>query len=217
MNYPEFHYKWEWRLRSPPERLWPFVADTNRFNRDTGLPGVRLADDAVRESARQNLGFSKLGVQVEWEEEPFEWVRPYRFGVHRRYRAGPVASTRVLVELEPLPRGGTRLVYHTWLRPKNLLGVTTVPALMRFSYARAFDAAFRRYDQLAMTAEPALEQPAGVRFIPGGRARLDALRRELVARTEEPELVARLVETVERGTTSSWQGYAPTRSRMRGA
>jgi adenylate cyclase len=199
MSYPEFHYNWEWRLRSPPERLWPFVADTNGFNRDTGLPGVRRADDAVRENARQNLRFSKLGVQVEWEEEPFEWVRPYRFGVHRRYRAGPVASTRVLVELEPLPSGGTRLVYHTWIRPKNLLGVTTVPVLMRFSYARAFDTAFRRYDELAMMAEPVLEQPAGVRFIPGGRARLDALRRGLVERTDEPELVARLVETVERG------------------
>ena len=199
MSYPEFHYKWEWRLRSLPERLWPFVADTNRFNRDTGLPGVRRADDAVRENARQNLRFSKFGVQVEWEEEPFEWVRPYRFGVHRRYRAGPVASTRVLVELEPLPSGGTRLVYHTWIRPKNLLGVTTVPALMRFSYARAFDTAFRRYDELAMMAEPVLEQPASVRFTPGGRARLDALRRGLVELTDEPELVARLVETVERG------------------
>jgi class 3 adenylate cyclase len=199
MSYPEFHFKWEWRLRSPPQRLWPFVADTNRFNRDTGLPAVRLADDAVQVNARQNLRFSKLGVQAEWEEEPFEWVRPYRFGVHRRYRAGPVASTRVLVELEPLPRGGTRLVYQTWIRPKNLLGVTTVPALMRFSYRRAFDTAFRRYDELAMTSDPALEQPAGVRFIPGGRARLDALRRVLVERTGEPELVARLVETVERG------------------
>ena len=46
MGYPEFHYKWEWWLRSSPERLWPFVADTNRFNRDTGLPGVRT-DDAI--------------------------------------------------------------------------------------------------------------------------------------------------------------------------
>jgi class 3 adenylate cyclase len=199
MGYPEFHYKWEWRLRSSPERLWPFVADTNRFNRDTGLPSVRRADGAVRENARQNLRFSKLGVRVEWEEEPFEWVRPYRFGVHRRYSAGPIASTRVLIELEPLPSGGTRLAYHTWVRPKNLLGVTTVPALMRFSYRRAFDIAFRRYDELAMIADPAFEQPAGVRFIPGGRARLDALRRRLLERTDEPELVARLVETVERG------------------
>src|SRR3712207_22550 len=199
MSYPVIHYKWEWRLRSPPERLWPFVADTNRFNRDTNLPAVRRADDAVQENARQNLRFSKLGLQVEWEEEPFEWVRPYRFGVRRRYRAGPVSSTRVQVELEPLPRGGTRLVYQTWIRPKNLLGVTTVPALMRFSYRRAFDTAFRSYDELAMTADPALEQSAGVRFIPGGRARLDTLRRGLVERTGEPGLVARLVETVERG------------------
>jgi adenylate cyclase len=199
MNYPEFHYKWEWRLRSPPERLWPFVADTNRFNRDTGLPSVRHAEGAVRENARQNLRFSKLGVRVEWEEEPFEWVRPYRFGVHRRYSAGPVASTRVLVELETLPGGGTWLVYHSWIRPKNLLGVTTVPALMRFSYRRAFDTAFRRYDELAMTADHALEQPAGVHFVPGGRARLDTLRRGFLERMDEPELVARLVETVERG------------------
>ena len=199
MAYPEFHYKWEWRLRSPPERLWPFVADTNRFNRDTSLPAVHLTDDTVQENARQNLRFSRLGVQVEWEEEPFEWVRPYRFGVHRRYRAGPVASTRVLVELEPLSRGGTHLVYQTWIRPKNVLGVTTVPLLMRYSYRHAFDTTFRRYDELAMRADPALEQPADVRFIPGGRARLDNLRRELVERTGEPGLVARLAETVERG------------------
>jgi class 3 adenylate cyclase len=199
MGYPEFHYKWEWRLRSSPEQMWTFVADTNRFNRETGLPSIRRADDAVRENARQNLRFSRLGLEVEWEEEPFEWVRPYRFGVHRRYSAGPVASTRVLVELESLPSGGTRLLYHTWIRPKNLLGMITVPALMRFSYRRAFDTAFRRYDELAMIAGPVLEQPAGVRFVPGGRARLDALRRELVERTGERELVARLVETVERG------------------
>jgi class 3 adenylate cyclase len=199
MGYPEFHYKWEWWLRSSPERLWAFVADTNRFNRDTGLPGVRRADDEIRENARQNLLFSKLGVRVEWEEEPFEWVRPYRFGVHRRYSAGPVALTRVLVELEPLPRGSTRLGYDTWIRPKSLLGVTTVPLLMRFSYRHTFDTAFRRYDELAMAADSVFEQSAGVHFTPGGRARLDALRRELLERTDEPELVARLVETVERG------------------
>src|SRR5918911_186511 len=199
MTYPEFHYKWEWRLRSPPERLWPFVADTNRFNRDTSLPAVHLTDDAVQENARQNLRFTRLGVQVEWEEEPFEWVRPFRFGVHRQYHAGPVASTRVLVELKPLPSGGTRLVYHTWIRPKNLLGVIAVPVLMRLFYRRAFGSAFRKYDELAATAHTPFEEQASVRFTPGGRARLDAIRRELVKRTGEPDLVARLVETVEKG------------------
>ena len=37
-SYQEFHYCWEWQLQSGPELLWPLVADTNRFNKDTGLP-----------------------------------------------------------------------------------------------------------------------------------------------------------------------------------
>ncbi len=198
MRYPEFHYRWEWWLRSTPEQLWPFVADTNRFNRDTGLPAVHHTESETRENARQSLQFSRLGVQVEWEEEPFEWVRPYRFGVHRRYRAGPVASVRVLVELTPQPEGGTRLLYQTWVRASNLLGMLTVPVLMRFSNHRTFDAAFHRYDELAMTASPVPEQPWKVHLAPGGRARLAALQRKLSEQTGEPELVARLVDTIEK-------------------
>ncbi len=207
MRYPELHYRWEWHLRSSPEQLWPFVTDTNRFNRDVGLPAVHRADDETRENARQNLRFSRLGVRVEWEEEPFEWVRPYRFGVHRRYSAGPVASTRVLVELIPQPKGGTLLVYRTWVRPSNPLGMAAIPAVMELSNRRAFGAVFRKYDELAVEAEP---DPEGLQdatlalgddsaLAPGGHARLDALRRVLVERTGEPELVARLVEAVEKG------------------
>jgi hypothetical protein len=217
MGYPEFHYEWEWWLRSSPERLWPFVADTTRFNRDTGLPGVRRADDAIRENARQSLLFSKLGVRVEWEEEPFEWVRPYRFGVHRRYRAGPVASTRVLVELEPSPRGGTWLVYHSWIRPKNLLGVTTVPLLMGFFYRRAFDTAFRRYDELATSEDSVFEQsqvltsppedtPGWMHFDEGSSS----------VRTSRSSSLGSSRRS-KGGTALSWRGYGPTRSRMRGA
>ena len=205
MRYPELHYRWEWQLRSSPEQLWPFVTDTNRFNRDVGLPAVHSADDETGSNARQNLRFSRLGIQVEWEEEPFEWVRPYRFGVHRRYSAGPVASTRVLVELIPQPEGGTLLVYRTWVRPGNPLGMAAIPAVMGLSTRRAFGAAFRKYDELAMETEPEGPQDAPLALeeddalVPGGRARLDAMRRVLAERTGEPELVARLAEVVEKG------------------
>src|SRR5919199_1973539 len=207
MRYPEFRYRWEWRLRSTPEQLWPLVANTDRFNRDIGLPAVDRADGETRKNARQSLRFSQFGVRVEWEEEPFEWVRPYRFGVHRRYRAGPVASTRVLVELIPQPEDGTRLVYQTWVRPRNLLGTVTVPPLMEFYNRRTFGATFRRYDELAMNANLALDQPQDtpltlgddVPLAPGGRTRLAGLQRDLVERTGKPELVAWLVEAVAKG------------------
>src|SRR5688572_15006846 len=38
----EYHYTTIYELQSNPEALWPFVSDTNRFNRDTGLPPMQL-------------------------------------------------------------------------------------------------------------------------------------------------------------------------------
>ena len=65
--YRERVYRWEWRLRSSPEALWPLVADTNRFNRDVGLSGVEAQRGA---DGRRRV---RLGRLIEWEEEPFEW------------------------------------------------------------------------------------------------------------------------------------------------
>jgi len=102
----EFHYRWEWRLRSSPERLWPLAADTNSFNRDAGVPALELGE--VRPGGRRLLRLSKLGIPIEWEEEPFEWIESHRFSVVRRYAtasklpawlAGDVAAdARLLLE-----------------------------------------------------------------------------------------------------------------------
>ena len=88
MRFPELCYRWEWRLRSSPEQLWPYVSDTNRFNRDTGLPTLRDSGGALP-NARRRLSYSRFGVPFDWDEEPFEWERPHRFGVLRRYRLDP--------------------------------------------------------------------------------------------------------------------------------
>ena len=93
MAFRELHYRWEWRLRSSPRELWPLVADTNRFNRDTGVPSVERPPGAAGSlpNARRRLRLFRLGIPVEWEEDPFEWVWPHRFGVVRRYLGGPIA------------------------------------------------------------------------------------------------------------------------------
>ena len=64
----EFHYRWEFDLRSSPRALWPLVADTNRFNRDAGVPaldgGGKEEATAAGRNARRRLRFSKFGVKV---------------------------------------------------------------------------------------------------------------------------------------------------------
>jgi class 3 adenylate cyclase len=198
----EFHYRWEFDLRASPQALWPFVADTNRFNRDAGVPaldgGGRAETSAAGPNARRRLRLSKFGVRVEWEEEPFEWVRPHRFGVVRRYRGGPVAEMRVAAELREREGGGTRLVYEVWATPRGPLGRAAIPIQIGRLSARKFARTFRRYDELALRAEQA-HAAAPARLAAAERQLLDALERRLLEEGADPAHAARLVETVELG------------------
>ena len=66
MPFREFHYRWEFNLESSPEQLWPLVADTNRFNRDTGVPSVEAvkSQGGRLRNARRRLRVSVFGIPV---------------------------------------------------------------------------------------------------------------------------------------------------------
>jgi class 3 adenylate cyclase len=199
----EFHYRWEYDLSASPQALWPFLADTNRFNRDAGLPDVNRKDEgdnvASGRNGRRRLRLSKLGVKVNWEEEPFEWVRPYRFGVMRRYRSGPVAEARVTAELSEREGGGTHLIYQVWASPRGALGRAVIPVQVGRVSRRKFAEVIRRYDALATGGAPQKSSESGGGLDAGGRALLDSLRRKLRADGASAELVTRLIETLENG------------------
>jgi class 3 adenylate cyclase len=193
----EYHYLWEWDLRSSPAALWPLAADTNRFNRDTAVPAVE--ERGAGANARRRLRFSKFGIGVEWEEEPFEWIEPHRFSVVRRYVSGPVDEMRVVVDLERSETAGTRLRYQVWARPRNLLGRVAIPVQIGVLSRRRFEAAFRRYDELAAEGSTQATEESRARLVPGARGRLRAARERLAAAGVSAELADRLVRLVERG------------------
>jgi len=181
------------------------VTDTDRFNRDAGLPALQVLGVLPGGTARRQLAFQRFGIRVEWTEEPFEWVRPFRFGIARLYRRGPLARLRVLVELLP-DHGGTRLVYRTYAQPSGALGWLVIPFGIGVVNRRDFGRVFRRYDRFADRAASPLAVPADVggrapaRLAPGGRERLAALRRTLSEEVHDATLVEPLVTLLERGT-----------------
>ena len=81
-------------LASPPERVWPFLADTERFNRLIGSHDVRYRpiEDGSASSARFVAETRAGGFKLVYEEFPFEWSHQRTFGVHRRMRGGPIES-----------------------------------------------------------------------------------------------------------------------------
>lgn len=197
MSYRELHYRWEYELKASPEKLWPFVADTNRFNRDTGVPSVEPASTTRQRlrNARRRLGFSIYGLAVEWEEQPFEWVRPSRFGVARTYSKGPMVELRALAELAPRDPDGTNLVYSVWIKPRSLFGALIVWLQMKFVTSRRLDRAFRNYDDTA-ASEVQTPAVAEVELAPAVLDRLRGIRAKLVTDGAEDSVVDRLVKFV---------------------
>jgi class 3 adenylate cyclase len=191
MSFRDIHKRWEFDLKSSPERLWPFIADTNRFNRDTGVPEVEI--DAAQKSlrnARRKLRLSVYGMPIEWEEQPFEWVRPKRFGIERVYSKGPMAKLRVLAELTPNAGGGTHLVYQVWSTPRNLPGAFAISLQLGLIVARRFRDAILKYDAAASNGgSDEMTEPDTSRSL-FDRARLASLRDKLLADLEQADMPA---------------------------
>jgi len=81
-------------LASPPERVWPFLSDTERFNRLIGSHDVqyRAIEEGSKSSARFVAETRAGGLKLVYEEFPFEWSHQRTFGVHRRMRGGAIES-----------------------------------------------------------------------------------------------------------------------------
>lgn len=204
MRHKEFHYRWEYEFQSSPEELWTLVADTNRFNHDAGLPAVTFrsdGDDAEPpRNARRRLRLRWHGIETAWEEEPFEWLRPHRFSVVRRYAGGPIAEVRVRADLTPRDGGGTHLTYQVSARPRNIVGSILIPLQIGRRAAKKFSALLRRYDRLAGRAgEESSAEMTGGRGVTIKRDGLPAVERALSEQGASAELYERLLKTVEAG------------------
>lgn len=199
----EFYFDWRWNLRSAPQAIWRFAADTNRFNRDTGQPEVELLEN-VKGVKRVRM---KLPVRVEWVEEPFEWTYPYSFGILRRYSKGPIDEMRVQANFDPTPEGGTCIRYQTWIKTSNLLSQLGIPFAIGVIAKNRFEKAFRAYDQLVH--EPVNQAPPPRERGSRVRARFQSRTRAVVEQGSEPALVARLEEFLDQADDLSVQRIRP--------
>lgn len=202
----EYHYTWIWELESSPEALWPLVSDTNRFNRDTGLPPMQLL--GINNGVKL-VRFKVPLIQIEWEEEPFEWMYPHRFASLRRYRNGPLAEMRVDCRLERLPSSGTRLIYEVWVKPRNILGEIGIPLAIGMISAKRFGDTFKRYDRVASHGGSALSIATGRNLSSAGHNKFKVLSERLKSQGADMDVLEHLYEFLHRADDLSIQRMRP--------
>lgn len=188
-----------WDLESSPSQLWPYVSNTERLNRAIGLPSVEYRTENDPKRGLRKFGSFKLGgVNVAWEEHPFEWTQGSRMGILREFTSGPFKWFMSIVALNERPEGGTRLEHQVRIESRNLLGrvMTTIEADWRGG--KNLDRVYRRVDraiqkklqpdQGADAFEAATKPPKQQ------QDRLEQRSERLIDRGVDPELVTKLTE-----------------------
>lgn len=91
-------------VKAPPEKVWPFIADTDRMNRRLGLGGVRYVPIAAEAKSRTPARFvaeTRLGgFTTKYEERPWEWTWTRGLSVRRDFQGSPIASLTVSWRME---------------------------------------------------------------------------------------------------------------------
>jgi class 3 adenylate cyclase len=108
------------QMASPPDRVWPLLVDTDRFNRLAGLAEVRYRpiEEDAKSAARFVAETRAGGFKLTYDEYPYEWTFGRRFGVYRRMRGGPVESYTWRCGLEPGRDGGTNATVRFEITPR---------------------------------------------------------------------------------------------------
>lgn len=202
----EHHYHFTYDLRSTPEALWPLASDTNRFNRDIGLPPMQLL--GVENKIRR-VKFKIPLIRVEWDEEPFEWTYPHRFGVMRRYRTGPLKEMRVDYRFERLEPSGTRVHYEVWATARNIIGEIAIRFGLGMVSAKIYGKVFDQYDQIAIQGGALLEIASGRKLPAAGHNKFRILSEQLKEQGVSDLVLERLYDFTHRADDISAQRMRP--------
>ncbi len=97
-----YNFKWRFSLMAKPEKLWPFISDTNKLYKHAGQFSItKEAFSRNNVKGFLELASTKLSGNQAWIEEPYYWEKPYRFGTSRFYKIGVLKQLTISVNLIP--------------------------------------------------------------------------------------------------------------------
>ncbi|HEX7428065.1 MAG TPA: adenylate/guanylate cyclase domain-containing protein [Mycobacterium sp.] len=204
---------WTWTFDLPPDRLWPVLADTNRFNEAVGLPPYTLEQTLQSNGTVLRRGRGKAaGFNLEWEEKPYEWIAGRHFRQSRVFTKGPFRRFGPVFDLESDGEGGSHVTYALEWEPLTvvgrLFGARLAAQAGEAVGKRTLEAvAFARGDYAGERLTP-FELPPP-ELPPGARERAGTLAREIDRGPYGNGLGARLADIVLEGMAADLARLRP--------
>ncbi len=108
------------RCGAAREAMWEALADTRRFSRALGGGPVAATPLEDAGAARYLSRTRVSGIEIAYEERPFDWSRPGHLHIQRRIRSGPASRYALALRLEALAEGGTAVTLALEVEPRGV-------------------------------------------------------------------------------------------------
>jgi class 3 adenylate cyclase len=182
------------RVEAPREAVWPLLADTERLNREVGLPAIRFEFRPRPAGGTETWATLRLGgMTLRYREHPFEWAQPEFYRIRRSFKNGPLREFVGEVRLAP-DGTGTRVTSRVTLLPSGPAGYLVAPLLARRAMAD-FTTVCRSFAAFLDRRLPT-PYPRHAGRPPAVRERLERVRDALRPFDLDPGVVNRLVAHV---------------------
>lgn len=188
---------WTWELPASPAALWPYLSDTARFNEAAGTPRYAVSEETQADgSVKRRATANYMGVAVEWDDPPFEWITEREFRQTRIFRRGPLKSLSPTLQLAPAPNGGSRVTYRLLGTPRGLVGHLLFATGLLDKIGKGLDGMVQHVGRFAVgqTEMPFEYTPPDLTS--EQRSRLDSLTRQVAAGAYHHDLADRLAHHI---------------------
>ncbi len=185
---------WSWQFAAPPERIWPLLADTARFNEAAKLPRHEIEERPQPDGSVLYFGRARMGpFRLAWRERPVNWVANQWFEHVREFESGPLRRLVARFRLTP-EAAGCRGDYTLEASAANLAGEIVLRAGFFESAGRSFATMAETAGRCALGERPTpfdYEAPVPT---PELRARVEEMVARIEASGHGHGLAARLAE-----------------------
>ncbi len=198
VQYQSEHITWDWQLTSKPKEIWPLISDTNRLFKGVGQPSIQKAyiTHSIDPELLQ-LSYNGLNRYEAWEEEPYEWEFPYRFGVVRHYQSGVFKDVKIQVDLHE-NESGSRVQIDIWVTPRYRLLSFLAGINLKTIVKSRLKKLINTFDQLAISRRPQYQINKKRGLVRGGEKRLNQIKEELYNSQVDAQILEKLIDFIRR-------------------
>ena len=189
-------YHWHFGLSATPAQLWPYVSDTNRIFRILGATPINETS-LSRNTPKGHLELShnKLKSYATWQETPYAWEYPYRFGVSRYYKLGMLKELKFDTEFVSLDHE-TRLSIKIWVQPSNVFFSFLIKSYVEYVIKRRLTKYLQHLDESLSKGLRPYEISKPKRLVRGAERKITSLKAKLIEKSKRKRIVNRLFDLI---------------------